>query len=75
MIIKGTSNANLTKETDLSGVVPKRLSDMSNIDEMTEDKTKAYMYIDSDGTDKKISMEDLTESLIRALPRYAGRIE
>ncbi len=72
---KGTSNVGMTKPTDLSGVVPKRLNNMTNIDEMTEDKTKAYMYIDSNGTDKKISMEELEESLIRALPRYAGRIE
>lgn len=75
MLVKGTSNAIRSKETDLSGVVPKRLSSMTNIDEMTEDKTKAYMYIDSNGTDKKISMDELEESLIRALPRYAGRIE
>ncbi len=75
MIIKGTSNANITKETDLSGVVPKRLNDMSNIDEQTTDKTKAYMYVDNNGTDKKISMEDFTTSIIAALPRYNGLIE
>jgi hypothetical protein len=75
LIVKGTSNANRSKETDLSGVVPKRLNEMSNIDEMTTDKTKAYMYIDNNGTDKKISLEELTSSLITALPRYAGRIE
>ena len=75
LITKGTSNVGMTKPADLSGVVPKRLNNMTDIDEMTTDKTKACMYIDDNGTDRKISMEDLTESLIRALPRYAGRIE
>ena len=45
------------------------------IDEMTTDKTKACMYVDDNGTDKKITMEDFTASIISALPRYAGRIE
>lgn len=73
--LKGTSNASLTKEADLSSVVPKRMNDITNIDEMTADKSKSYMFIDSNGTDKKMSLEDFMESLITALPRYAGRIE
>lgn len=75
MIIKGTSNAIKSKEPDLSGVVPKRLNNISNIDELTEDKTKAYMYIDSNGTDKKISLDDFYSSIIGAIPRYTGGIE
>lgn len=73
--LKGTSNVGITKDPDLSGVVPKRLNDMTSIDEMTTDKTKACMYVDDNGTDKKITMEDFTASIISALPRYAGRIE
>ena len=73
--LKGTSNVSLTKEADLSTVVPKRMEDITNIDEMTADKSKSYMFIDNDGTDTKMSLEDLTESVISALPRYAGRIE
>lgn len=73
--LKGTSNVGITKEADLSSVVPRRMDDITNIDEMTADKSKSYMFIDSNGTDKKISFEEFTESIINALPRYAGRIE
>ena len=75
MIVKGTSNAIRTKDPDLSSVVPKRLDSITNIDEMTEDKSKAYMYIDSNGTDKKISLEEFYSSVIGAIPRYTGGIE
>ena len=73
--IKGTSNGGSLSKADLQTVVPKRMNDITGIDLMTEDASSANLYVDSNGTDKKISIQTLMNTLVSSLPRYTGEIE
>lgn len=73
--IKGTSNLGGVSKSDLEQVVPKRMDDITGIDLMTESASSANIYVDSNGTDKKISLQTLMDTLVSSLPRYNGNIE
>lgn len=73
--IKGTSNGGSVSKADLEQVVPKRMDDIAGIDLTEADLSKANVYIDNDGQDKKMSLQSLMATLVTNLPRYTGEIE